>query len=269
MNTLIDVGKNVTRMNAQEENYPKITVVTISYNAVNDIEKTILSVIGQSYSNIEYIIVDGGSKDGTVDIIRKYDEDISIWISEADKGRYDGMNKGIAMASGEWILFMNSGDCFHDNKVIEDIFGRDDICFDKVGVVWGDTDFYNGNEFVSKSTKIPFYKSFMPYRTGMGITHQSMFIKTCLAKQLMFDLKYKIAADFGMAYKIYKLGFKFKYIARIVSNYDINGISSDPQNGIATLHETLSIFRESNSKFSLSYLIYCLFIVCMRLKGKI
>ena len=94
-------------------NNPKITVVTVCYNAVKDIEKTILSVVNQTYDNIEYIVVDGGSKDGTVNIIQKYEDRITKWISEPDKGIYDAMNKGILMATGDWINFMNAGDYFY------------------------------------------------------------------------------------------------------------------------------------------------------------
>ena len=96
-------------MNNQENiSGPKISIVTISYNAITEIEKTILSVINQTYTNIEYIIIDGGSTDGTVNIIKQYVDKISIWKSEPDHGVYDAMNKGIKLASGEWILFMNN-----------------------------------------------------------------------------------------------------------------------------------------------------------------
>ena len=89
----------------------KVSVVTVCLNAVNEIERTMLSVLDQTYTNIEYIVIDGGSTDGTVDIIRKYQDRIAHFISEPDKGLYDAMNKGIDLATGEWINFMNAGDC--------------------------------------------------------------------------------------------------------------------------------------------------------------
>lgn len=87
----------------------KISVVTVCYNAADTIEKTMLSVLNQTHHDIEYIIIDGGSTDGTVEIIRKYADRIAYWVSEPDKGIYDAMNKGIKVATGEWINFMNAG----------------------------------------------------------------------------------------------------------------------------------------------------------------
>ena len=97
---------------------PLITVVTVVYNDVKHIEDTILSVVNQTYPNIEYIIIDGGSTDGTVDIIKKYADHIAYWVSEPDKGIYDAMNKGLKKATGEWVNFMNSGDCFAQSKTL-------------------------------------------------------------------------------------------------------------------------------------------------------
>ena len=101
--------------------FPKITIVTISYNIVTYIEKTILSVVNQTYPNIEYIVIDGGSTDGTLDVIKKYSDKITYWVSESDKGIYDAMNKGIDAATGDWINFMNAGDVFYHNNVIDEI----------------------------------------------------------------------------------------------------------------------------------------------------
>ena len=117
---------------------PLISIVTVSYNAVATIEQTILSVINQTYSNIEYIIIDGGSTDGTLDVIKKYADKIAYWVSEPDKGIYDAMNKGIKVATGEWINFMNCGDYFVANNTLESVFGSGKI-YKKAEILYGDS----------------------------------------------------------------------------------------------------------------------------------
>lgn len=104
---------------------PIITIITVCFNAANTIEKTILSVINQTFTNYEYIIVDGGSTDNTLELIHKYSDKISLIISEKDKGIYDAMNKGVKLARGKWLNFMNSGDIFSDENVLMNIFSRD------------------------------------------------------------------------------------------------------------------------------------------------
>ncbi len=106
----------------EQSKQPLISVITICYNAAAGIERTIQSVLGQTYRNIEYIIIDGGSSDGTVDIIKKYEDRFEYWVSEPDKGIYDAMNKGIKHAEGEWLNMMNAGDNFADKDVLKNIF---------------------------------------------------------------------------------------------------------------------------------------------------
>lgn len=200
---------------------PLISIITVCYNSVSLIESTILSVISQSYPNIEYIIEDGGSTDGTLDVIEKYRTQISAVYSEKDNGVFDAMNKAILRATGEWILFMNAGDRFHDNSVIEKMFQTE--ISPKIGVLHGDA------YFVRKKD-LQYYKSSPFYLTKglrpMGICHQSIFVRAELAKRLLFDLTFKYAADYNMMMQIYNAGFEFKYIPIAVSDYDLTGISS-------------------------------------------
>jgi glycosyltransferase involved in cell wall biosynthesis len=199
-----------------------ITVVTVSYNAKEVIEQTILSVIEQTYPRIEYIIIDGGSTDGTVEIIKKYESKIAYWASEPDKGIYDAMNKGLDKATGDWINFMNAGDCFYDKFTVEKAVNRFHLL--SPAVVYGD--------FVSKTSIGLFPQKLTPfflsnkYIYGKDICHQSVFVKTILAKAIRFDLNYPISADFKMLYEIYKLNYPFFYISEPVAIFEVeNGIS--------------------------------------------
>ena len=201
----------------------KVTVVTVVFNNKDGIRGTIESVINQTFP-LEYIIIDGGSTDGTVDIIKEYDAQIDYWVSEADNGIYDAMNKGIKAATGEWILFMNSGDTFHNEYVLERIFSQS--YNDNVGVIWGNTDLYRDGRYVTKYKNRPFYEHLSTAFRGVGICHQSTFVRTSLAKQLMFDTSYRITADFNMMYLIYKQGYTFVYNPITISHFDLSGISS-------------------------------------------
>lgn len=190
---------------------PLISVVTICYNAKNDLEKTILSVLSQTYQDIEYIIIDGGSTDGTVDIIHKYSERLFYWISEPDKGIYDAMNKGMDRATGSWINFMNAGDTFCDNEVIKNIFGYNDLS--DYSVIYGDC-------YVSKLNQLQYLKasSMKKVHVQMPFCHQSSFIRKT---RLRFSIDLKIAADYQMIYEYYRMNgiSSFLYISKPISYY--------------------------------------------------
>lgn len=171
----------------------KFSIITICYNSQHEIEKTILSVIHQEQRILfEYIIIDGGSTDKTIEIIKSYKNNIDVVISEPDAGIYDAMNKGIKYAKGEWILFMNSGDTFANKDVLKTI--AKEIEENKIN-----SDIIYGNvikQYVDK--KIPFKAeklSLLRYR--MPFSHQSTLVKAELLKEELFDTRFKIAADYN------------------------------------------------------------------------
>ena len=202
------------------ENLKKISIVTICYNAVNEIEQTILSVINQSYANIEYIVIDGCSSDGTVDIIKKYVDRITIFISEPDRGIYDAMNKGLRYSTGDWVNFMNSGDIFYDDNVILNIFKSP--INKNVKVVYGNI--YQKYRDIGKLFRK--YDRLENSTLALNICHQAAFTDGFLLRSLGFNLKYKIASDLNTFYQIQKLGFTFEYRNVIVAVFDAtDGIS--------------------------------------------
>ena len=209
-------------------NKPLITIITITYNAELTIENTILSIINQTYSNIEYIIIDGGSTDGTIDIIKKYENKISKWISEPDKGIYDAMNKGIKMATGEWINFMNAGDTFYHTNTIDMVFSNNVSNYD---VVYGGV-----NMKYENFDKTVWPKHKISRNHPMPFNHQSVFVRTTLYKMNLFDTTYRYAADYNFFCKIYKIA-RYKEIDQIIANYSVDGVSST--NGIAVNKERI------------------------------
>ena len=201
-------------------NKPLISIITVSYNAASSIEQTILSVINQTYSNIEYIIIDGGSTDGTIDIIKKYDKKIDFWISEKDKGVYDAMNKGIINAHGKYINFMNTGDTFFNELVISNFVSKAN---NSATIIYGDTMIYlSKGKFHQKPKDIKLINSQMIFG------HQATFILTTYHQDNLYDISYKSSADYNFIYQAYNKGVEFQYIPFIVANYNgAEGISKN------------------------------------------
>lgn len=204
---------------------PTVFVITVCRNAASLIEDTIKSVISQTYPNVSYLIIDGASTDGTVNIIKRYEDRLAYWCSEPDKGIYDAMNKGLAKAreladSGDcWVNFMNAGDSFADPKVLQDIFSST-IIQDKL-VVGGHANLVYSNKVeVLYAQKPEVITHQLPY------CHQSTFVRLSLNNELWnFSEKYKIAADYKVFYDIfYKFGSDCFYtIDKIVANYSMDG----------------------------------------------
>ena len=201
------------------KNNPLISIITVSYNAVSTIEATILSVINQTYSNLEYIIIDGGSNDGTVDIIKKYKDEITYWISEPDKGIFDAMNKGIEIATGKWINFMNCGDSFYSINTIEEVVKMMSIDF---GIIYGDINVIKDRkEYLYKSSNIETITKNLPF------CHQSSFTSTTILKEKKFNINYKLCADYNFFFTLYKEKKNFQQIPLTIANFEAEmGVSS-------------------------------------------
>jgi len=196
-----------------------ITIVTVVYNGAESLEETILSVINQTYDNIEYIIIDGGSKDATLSIIRKYEHAIDYWVSEKDSGIYDAMNKGIDLAKGEWINFMNGGDCFFTEMVLNEVFFDD--CYE-------DTDILYGNHQVrysSGSKRDVQAGDIKNLWKGSQFCHQASFTRANYHKLFKFNLCTKIVADFEFFYDAWKNQASFKATPLTVVSFEAGGVS--------------------------------------------
>lgn len=226
---------------------PLISIITVVFNGIKYIESTIESIINQAYPNIEYIIIDGGSKDGTIDIIKKYENSIVKWISEPDKGTYDAMNKGIMLAKGMWINFMNCGDKFFSNTVVSEIFSeKDNLNYE---LIYGNIE-YRYDSFVVIERAKPNLEDFWK---GMVFSHQSTFTKTDLYRRYNFDLSYKFAADFDFFLKIVESSVRYKYIDNIVSSNIVEGLTRE--NIGKSLKDRIRIISQKKIlRFNLYYL---------------
>ena len=199
----------------------KISVVTVCFNCVGTIEKTIRSVIGQTYSNLEYIIIDGGSTDGTLEIINKYKSHISVIVSEPDKGIYDAMNKGILVATGEWIHFRNSGDFFLHKDSVEKFFEKG--VKEEVSVVHGNCLYFDNTGWYEQTPPI----LRVSYKQEIPVLHPAAFIRMAVQKGMMFDTSYRSSADYDFFYKCYEQGIVFEYRPLAIAAFARGGFSSN------------------------------------------
>lgn len=182
--------------------------------------------MGQTYDSIEYILIDGGSSDGTIDIIKKYTDRISFWISEPDNGIYDAMNKGLRNATGEYVWFINAGDLINSNETLENLINQ---CPNNVDIFYGETLLINGDWEVlgtrSELTtrKLPKNLTWKNMNRGMVVSHQSIIVKKSIAP--MYNLIYKCSADIDWVIKCLKNSTSTINTNSIVSKYLIGGYS--------------------------------------------
>lgn len=216
----------------------KITIITVSFNNKSTIKETIESVFSQNYSNIEYIIIDGNSQDGTQEIIKQYNK--IVFISEQDNGIYDAMNKGIKLATGKYIQFLGADDRLIDSNVISTIVKElnENVDILSTGIFMVDEKLrlkkYGGNLIARDKEKYD----------GSMIPHPGFFVKTTLMKKFLFDEKYKIAADYKFFLECYlNKDIKFKFIDIATVYFSLTGISSRGEEGI---NEHIAIMKRFN-----------------------
>ncbi len=205
-----------------------ISIITINYNDIKGLKKTITSVLDQTYPPIEYIVIDGGSTDGSKEYIETQKEHLAYWISEPDSGIYNAMNKGIDQATGDYLLFLNSGDSFNNKEVLKNFV----LCKPVEDIVYGNSLFI----YPDKETKL----KIMPSKLG-GMTifyrtlnHQSVFHKKSIFENgKRYNEAYKILADWVLYNEVVLLEKgTYRHINFVIANYDANGFSSKPENKI-------------------------------------
>lgn len=202
---------------------PFISIITVVFNGAEHIEKTILSVIGQNFNNIEYIVIDGGSTDGTVDIIRRHGSNIDYWISEPDSGIYDAMNKAQRLASGNFLWFINAGDEIADKYILNDLSSimTTDCDYD---YVFSGTHIINIDGSPKKTVMPPIPLTFDLMTKGMHVSHQSFIPRREIAP--IYDLQYKLIADQKWILDCMKYGKAHGfYFDRPLSRYMAGGVS--------------------------------------------
>lgn len=194
------------------------SIITVNYNNKNGLEATIKSVLNQTYNGYEYIIIDGGSTDGSLEIIKKYTSKLTYWVSEPDRGIYHAMNKGIEKATGKYLNFMNSGDCFFDSNVLQNMQNHLDC-----DIVEGKVYDLSTNRFSFKSTISPTMMFF--YRGGLG--HQACFILNRLLSEEHYDENLCLAADWKFfVKKIILENCSYRFVEIPVVSFEGNGEST-------------------------------------------
>jgi len=244
------------------EQDPKISVITVCRNARHALEKTVESVRGQSYDNIEYIVIDGASTDGSSEYLESLGDKIDILVSEPDRGIYDAMNKGIARASGEWLIFMNAGDTFASDDTLDSIFSTPDD-YSEYGIIYGDV-IKTGIDGIPRRKKAE-----PPHNSHrMFFCHQSSLIRRSDALSTPFDTRYSMSADLCQMKTLLKRGVKFKQISLPIAVFDTSGVSNARRSD--GLRENITIVCRTDSLFTKIRLLprlYIPYILC-RLRGK-
>ncbi|MGN1011844.1 MAG: glycosyltransferase, partial [Clostridia bacterium] len=229
--------------------FPKLTVITVCRNEPN-IERTCRSIVSQTWQDFEWIVVDGASTDGTLEILEKYKDRIDVFVSEPDSGIYNAMNKGIRLAHGEFLNFMNGGDEFASARTLETVFREPENSYDKYGIIFGDA--ITENNGVKRLVSFPRKRALSRLvADGFSINHQSAFIRRDLFQKFgLYDESYRIAADYKMWLVCALKKIRFLNLEFPVCIFNLDGISQ--QNRTAATAEKQAavndVFRRKELK---------------------
>lgn len=234
-----DTGNKFLNFKKNHKKNNKIGIITINLNNGDGLEKTIESVIKQTYKNYEFIIIDGGSTDNSLDVIKKYEKHITYWTSEKDNGIYNAMNKGIGKCNSDYLIFLNSGDYFYENSTIEKIHPN---LFDDI--VYGDLLIHNNSKTFVKYYKAKINKEYFLSDT---LPHQGSFIKKELFDDCKYNENYKIISDWIFFFEnIINKNRTYLHLPYIISNYSLGGISSNVKELFDEKKKYLNIESKNN-----------------------
>lgn len=231
-----------------------VTIITVCRNHAQELERTIRSVESQTWQEKEYLVIDGASTDDTLDVIKAHEASITRWVSEPDQGIYDAMNKGVKMAQGEWVIFMNAGDTFAGDDTLQRVFGSPQ----DADVIYGDVI----KEELVKKAEAPRNAHRMFY------CHQSAFVRTSCLREFPFDIRHRMSADFKQVKQLYLSGKRFRQLDFPVANFDTQGVSN--KNRSAGLYDNIQVIRETDRLWEQVRLLprlWITYLIC-RIRGK-
>ncbi|WP_321334270.1 glycosyltransferase family 2 protein [uncultured Bacteroides sp.] len=221
---------------------PVFSVITVTYNAGKVLEDTMQSVISQTYHHIEYIVIDGGSKDNTLSVIEKYRSTIHSFVSEPDKGIYDAMNKGMALATGDYLCFLNAGDSFHEDDTLQQVVHSIGLYTELPDVLYGETALVDSQRHFVRMRRLaaPETLSWKSFKQGMLVCHQAFIAKRTLAEP--YHISYRFSADFDWCIRIMKKARVLDNTRLVLIDYLDEGTTT--QNRKASLKERFRIMAK-------------------------
>jgi len=218
---------------------PLFSIITCTFNAAETLERTLGSVAEQDYQGKELIIIDGGSKDGTLDIARKYE--LKKLVSEPDRGLYDAMNKGIKAASGDYLIFLNAGDRFHSPTTLSDVaknlIGNEDVIYGQTAIVDDEGKFISMRQHTA-----PKNLNWKKFKNGMLVCHQAFWVKREIAMKTPYDLSFRYSSDVDWCIRVMKQSNVLKYTGLTLIDYLNEGMTTT--NRKASLKERFNIMKK-------------------------